>query len=259
MGKNERAGLRARERHRRLLRQLAARHHGKIVDENGDELVGAFRSALDAVSCALAAQAALSADAELKLRIGIHSGDVIFEGGRVYGDGVNVASRIRPFAEPGGVAVSEPIFDAVKNQTGVEATPLGTHSLKNVARPLAVYAVNGITATPIRSRGNRSRRNRSPFRRAAVGAAVLLAAATGFSLEREWRLASPGASASVAVLPFADLSPDRNQEYFADGVTEEIIDSLARLPDLRVVARTSAFAFKGEDADIRAIAEQLGV
>src|SRR5262245_47171379 len=239
MGKNERAGLRARERHRRLLRQLAARHHGKIVDENGDELVGAFRSALDAVSCALAAQAALSADAELKLRIGIHSGDVIFEGGRVYGDGVNVASRIRPFAEPGGVAVSEPVFDAVKNQTGIHASPLGTHALKNVARPLAVYAVEGIVPATVRSRGRR----RSPLRRAAVAALLLLAAAAALSLERKWWLSLPGASASasVTVLPFGDSSAERNQASFARGLSEEIIASLARLPDLRVVARTSAF------------------
>jgi class 3 adenylate cyclase len=115
MGQSEQAGLRVRKRHRRLLRRLAERHHGKIVDENGDELVGVFPSALDAVSCALAAQAALRDDTELKLRIRIHSGDVIFEGGRVYGDGVNVASRIRPLAEPGGVAISEPVFDAGKN------------------------------------------------------------------------------------------------------------------------------------------------
>ena len=102
MGRDEQAGLRVRERHRSLLRLLMARHHGRIVDENGDELVAVFPSGLDAVSCALAAQAELRGDPELKLRVGVHSGDVIFEGGRVYGDGVNVASRIRPFAEPGG-------------------------------------------------------------------------------------------------------------------------------------------------------------
>jgi class 3 adenylate cyclase len=114
MGKDEQAGLRVRERHRTLLRPLAARHHGKIVDENGDELVAVFPSALDAVACALSAQTSLCEDPELRLRIGIHLGDVIFEGGRVYGDGVNVASRIRPLAEAGGIAVSEPVFDAVR-------------------------------------------------------------------------------------------------------------------------------------------------
>ena len=155
MGRDEQAGLRVRERHRRLLRPLAERHHGKIVDENGDELVVVFPSGLDAVACALAAQAALRADPELSLRIGIHLGDVIFEGGRVYGDGVNVASRIRPLAEPGGVAVSEPVFDAVKNQAGIELAPLGTHELKNVARPVAVYAVTGSAAMPTQTAPHR--------------------------------------------------------------------------------------------------------
>jgi TolB-like protein/class 3 adenylate cyclase len=254
MGRDEQAGLRVRERHRRLLRPLAERHHGLIVDENGDELVGAFPSALDAVACALAAQTSLREDPELTLRIGIHLGDVIFEGGRVYGDGVNVASRIRPLAEPGGVAVSEPVFDAVKNQAGVEGAPLGTHELKNVARPLAVYAVTGSAATPTRTAPRRV-----GLRRAAIGAALVVAAATALYLARSWQASSPGESASVAVLPFDDMSPNADQEYFADGMTEEIINALARLPDLRVVARTSAFAFKGKDADIRTIGEQLGV
>jgi len=259
MGQSEQAGLRVRERHRRLVRPLAERHHGRIVDENGDELVAAFPSALDAVSCALAAQAALREDTELKLRIGIHLGDVIFEGGRVYGDGVNVASRIRPLAEPGGVAVSEPVFDAVKNQAGIELTPLGTHELKNVARPLAVYAVTGSAATPARTATHRFGLRRAALRRAAIGAALAFAAATALYVARSWRASSPGVSASVVVLPFADMSPNGDQEYFADGMTEEIINALARLPGLRVVARTSAFAFKGKDADIRTIGEQLGV
>ncbi len=254
MGRDEQAGLRVRERHRRLLRPLAERHHGRIVDENGDELVGAFPSALDAVSCALAAQAALCEDPELKLRIGIHLGDVIFEAGRVYGDGVNVASRIRPLAEPGGVAISEPVFDAVKNQAGIGLAPLGMHELKNVAHPLAVYAVTGSAATPARTATRRL-----ALRRAALAAALVVAVATALYLAASWRASSPSGPASVAVLPFADMSPNADQEYFADGMTEEIINALARLPDLRVVARTSAFAFKGKDADIRTIGEQLGV
>jgi len=254
MGRDEQAGLRVRERHRSLLRPLAARHHGKIVDENGDELVAVFPSGLDAVSCALAAQATLRDDPELSLRIGIHLGDVIFEGGRVYGDGVNVASRIRPLAEPGGVAVSEPVFDAVKNQAGIEGTPLGTHQFKNIARPLAVVAVSGSPVAPTRTAPRRF-----GLRRVAIAAALLIAVAAALYLARSWRSSSPGESASVAVLPFSDMSASRDQEYFADGMTEEIINALARLPDLRVVARTSAFAFKGKGADIRTIGEQLGV
>jgi adenylate cyclase len=254
MERSEEVGLRVRERHRRLLRPLAARHHGKIVDENGDELVAVFPSGLDAVACALATQAALRDDPELRLRIGIHSGDVIFEGARVYGDGVNVASRIRPLAEPGGVAVSEPVFDAVKNQAGIELSPLGTHELKSVARPLAVYAATGSPTALTRTAPRRFR-----ARWVALGAALLVAAGAALFLARSWRASSPGELASVAVLPFADMSPKGDQEFFADGMSEEIINALARLPDLRVVARTSAFAFKGKDADVRTVGEQLGV
>jgi len=198
----------------------------------------------------------LREDGELKLRIGIHSGDVIFEGGRVYGDGVNVASRIRPLAEPGGVAVSEPVFDAVKNQAGLELTPLGKHALKNVAHLLAVYAVTGDVETPSRVS---ALLGGAGIHRAAIGVALAIAAAGDWVLARDWWPSSPAVPASVVVLPFADMSADGDQAFFGDGMTEEIINALARLPDLRVVARTSAFAFKGKDADIRSIGEQLGV
>ena len=111
MAQSERAGVRARERHRALLRPLADRYRGRIVDENGDELVLVFPSSLDAVNCALVAQSECGADPDLKLRIGIHSGDIVFESARIYGDGVNVASRIRPLAEAGGICVSDPVYD----------------------------------------------------------------------------------------------------------------------------------------------------
>lgn len=256
MAESEERGLRARARHRNLFRATVARYHGKIVDENGDELVLIFSSALAAANCALATQAALRDDPELKLRIGIHLGDVIFERRRVYGDGINVASRIRPLAVPGGIAVSEPVFDALKNQPAVQLEPLGKQALKNVPREIAVYAVTGSAGIPDSIAGLRSG---DGLRRAAIGAAVALAVAGVLYLAKE-RLASPVVEvASVAVLPFADMSSAGDQGHFADGMTEEIITALARIPDLRVVARTSAFAFKGRDVDIRTIGEQLGV
>jgi TolB-like protein/class 3 adenylate cyclase/Flp pilus assembly protein TadD len=256
MGESEKSGLRVRRRHRRLLRDFAARYRGSIVDENGDELVLIFPSALSAASCALAAQAALADDPELKLRIGIHLGDVIFEGQRIYGDGVNVASRIRPFAQPGGVAVSEPVFDALKNQSAIQATPLGEHALKNVSRVLAVYSVTGSPELPSSTAALRS----EPWvRRLAIGAAVAVALGGTLYLAKEWQGARGAVGASVAVLPFADTGSGGDQAPFADGMTDEIIAALARIPGLRVVGRTSAFAFKGRDVDIRTIGQQLGV
>ncbi len=148
MGESEAAGMRVRERHRVLLGPLAEKHHGRIADENGDELVLVFPSALDAVNCALTVQRELANDPDLKLRIGIHSGDVVFEGERIYGDGVNVASRIRPLAEAGGICVSGQVYDSVKNQPEIDCASLGQKQLRNVDRPVSVFAVSAIGASP---------------------------------------------------------------------------------------------------------------
>ncbi len=264
MAESEARGLRARERHRDLLRPLAARYHGNIVDETGDELLLVFPSDLDAVNCALAAQETLRDDPELTLRIGIHAGDVVFEKGRVYGDGVNVASRIRPLAEPGGIAVSEPVFDAIKNQPDVEGTSLGERQLKHVAHPIAVYTVAGSAGEPSRLPAVQ----RAPaFRWIALflvlgllgGLVYLALPPEPLPPPRIEQPTGPGPRSALAVLPFADLSPEGDQQYFADGLSEEIINALTRVRGLKVVARTSAFAFRGPDQDVRAVGTALGV
>ena len=141
MARDEQVGRRIRERNRDLVSRHAAHHRGDLVDENGDELVLVFPSALDSVNCALAIQEELRGDSELTLRIGIHSGDVTFEGGRVYGDGVNVASRIRPEADPGGICISSEVYYAVRGNPHVEAVPWGERKLKNVDRPITIFAL----------------------------------------------------------------------------------------------------------------------
>ncbi len=141
MGRDESAGRRVRARHEALVRAQVTRYRGQWIEEKGDESLSVFPSALQAVNCALSIQAELVADAELQLRIGIHLGDVTLEDdGRVYGDGVNVASRIRSLAEPGGVAVSGPVYDSIKNQVDLAASPQGEQRLKGVAAPVAVHA-----------------------------------------------------------------------------------------------------------------------
>ncbi|MHC4931917.1 MAG: adenylate/guanylate cyclase domain-containing protein, partial [Planctomycetota bacterium] len=206
MARDEAAGLRARERHRQLLGTQAARYHGRVVDENGDELVLVFPSDLDAVNCALAAQGALRGDPELALRIGIHAGDVIFDADHVYGDGVNVASRIRPLAEPGGVCVSDPVYESVKNQPHVEATPLGEKELKNVPRPLAVFALRGTPVEPAET--SRPRFSKLTWA-LALGAAATVALAALAWWALQWAAPAPivdrRVPASLVVLPFDDL------------------------------------------------------
>ncbi len=193
MEASEEQAMRLRERHRSLLRELAARHHGEVVDENGDELVVAFQSASDSVQCALAVQAELRDDAALRLRIGIHLGDVVFEGGRIYGDGVNVASRIRPLAAAGGICVSAPVYDSVKNQPGVSARSIGEKRLKNVARPVEVFAVREAGAAVAPSKA--ARRGRPVL----VGVGALLAAVAVIGAVP--RLRVPVVAAGLLALP----------------------------------------------------------
>jgi TolB-like protein len=257
MAEDEAAGLRAREHHRSLLAPLAEQYHGEIVDENGDELVACFGSVLDAVNCALAAQARLKSSPQLRLRIGIHEGDVTFQAGRIYGDGVNLAARIRPLAEPGGICISDDAQHSVRNQPGIELTPLGAKELKNVGRLVEVFAVRG---TPAKPSADSAKQAGGPSRGAAwvfFGTALAIAAAIVWL----WSSPFPGPAAanSIAVLPFADMSIQGDQEYLADGMAEELIARLSKVEDLRVVARTSAFAFKGKNVDIREIGNQLGV
>ncbi len=278
MAESEELGLRLRERHRTILSRLAPRYRGEIVDENGDELVLAFPSATDAVNCALAAQGELREDAELRLRIGIHLGDVVFEGGRAYGDGVNLASRIRPLAEPGGVCISEPVYDSVKNQANVAATSLGKQQLKNVARPIEVFAATGeagpAAAVPSAERGAADRPRRRLRTVLATSVAVVAALALGmwaiWPLPLGWIVDLAGVGAlpvnpplpgkpSIVVLPFVNMSGDPEQEYFSDGFTEDLTTDLSRAGDVFVIARNSAFTYKGRAVDVQEVGRELGV
>jgi hypothetical protein len=163
--------MRARERHRLVVQPLVARYGGQWIEETGDESLSCFRSALEAVNCALAIQGALRDDRDLRLRIGIHLGDVVFDKSRVYGDGVNVASRIRPLAEPGGICISGEVHPSIRNQPSIEVTPLGEHDLKNVGRPMSIFSLRGSPAAPAAVGESRKRWRRVGF----AGAAVLLA------------------------------------------------------------------------------------
>jgi TolB-like protein/class 3 adenylate cyclase/cytochrome c-type biogenesis protein CcmH/NrfG len=278
MAESEARGLRIRARHRSLLGSLAARYRGEIVDENGDELVVAFPSASDAVNCALAAQAELHEDAELQLRIGIHLGDVVFEGGRIYGDGVNLASRIRPLADPGGICVSGAVYDSVKNQGNVSSTSLGEKQLKNVARPVEVFAVGGTAAAAGSEAADGRPAAAAGWRRvppvlsalAMLVLAVVLALWALWPRPLGWVLVLSGLSGlptdlrlpdkpSLVVLPFSNMSGDPDQEYFSDGMTEELTTAFSRNPSLFVIARNSAFTYKGGPVKVKEVGRELGV
>jgi adenylate cyclase len=276
MAESEERGLRVRERHRELLRPLVERYRGEWIEETGDESLSSFQSVVDAVNCALAAQAELREDPELRLRIGIHLGETLVEGGRVYGDGVNIASRIRPLAEPGGICVSAEVQQAVRNQPNVECEPLGERELKNVGRPVSVFSVRGTPHTaapreaePVASAGRRSGRRALAW----LGSVALVAAAgvwlswpavLGLLLDRAG-LGGPPVDPpvpdkpSIVVLPFDNMSGDPEQEYFSDGITEDLTTDLASIPELFVIARNSAFTYKGRAVNVADVGRELGV
>ena len=226
MARDEEAARRARSRHEDVVRPLVERYGGRWVERTGDETLSSFRSALDAVNCALAVQADLDEDPELCLRIGIHQGDVTFDADGVSGDGVNVAARIRPLAEPGAIAISDEVQRSVEGQPQLRFKSLGRRKLRNVRRRLEVYAVSGEAGLA------------PPTPRVAR--------------------ADP-ATRSIAVLPLDHLGPPE-QGYVADGVTDALIESLARIgPELRVISRTSVMRYKGTALPAREIADELGV
>jgi TolB-like protein len=232
MGADEEGTL---ERLKALRRELVdpkiTEHNGRIVKTTGDGLLVEFASVVDAVRCAVEVQQAMperntgaAADNRIELRIGINLGDVIVEGDDLYGDGVNITARIEALADAGGVFVSNTVHDHVRDRLPFVFDDRGEQQVKNIARPVRVYRV----------------RDAAP--KTTVSPALPL----------------PD-KPSIAVLPFANLSGDPEQEYFADGMVEEIITALSRIRWLFVIARNSSFTYKGQPVDVKRVGRELGV
>jgi TolB-like protein/class 3 adenylate cyclase len=218
-----------------LLDPKIAEHHGRIVKTTGDGMLVEFASVVDAVRCAVEVQQAMperntsvAADNRIELRIGINLGDVIVEGDDLYGDGVNIAARIEALADAGGVLVSNTVYDHVRDRLPFVFEDLGEQQVKNIARPVRVYRV----CDP--------------------------GVARSTSAPAQMALPLPD-KPSIAVLPFANMSGDPEQEYFADGMVEEIITALSRIRWLFVIARNSSFTYKGQAVDVKQVGRELGV
>jgi len=250
MGADEEGTLeRLKALRRELVDRKIAEHHGRIVKTTGDGMLVEFASVVDAVRCAVEVQQAMperntgvAADNRIELRIGINLGDVIVESDDLYGDGVNIAARIEALADAGGVFVSNTVHDQVRDRLPFAFEDLGEQRVKNIARPVRVYRVR-----PRPSRGESPLPNPPPpAGEGWVGAGDAPA------------LALPD-KPSIAVLPFANMSGDSEQEYFADGMVEEIITALSRIRWLFVIARNSSFAYKGQAMDVKQVGRELGV
>lgn len=250
MGRDEQKGLAAVSRHRERLRAVLPRFHGRLVGEIGDGSLSSFHSVVDALDCARELQSELKEDPELRLRIGIHVGDVVHAGDTVLGDGVNVASRIHALAEPGGICVSATVYDEIRNKPGIRVRDLGAKKLKNVSRPIRIYAVSADSAAASARPAIATRRRTT----AVVGIGALCLAALAYGVVR-WKVSLADRDVvgqesvvhSIAVLPLDDYSGDASQGYFADGMTDELTTQLATVSQLRVTSRSSAMRFKGRD------------
>jgi len=227
MQENEQLARLKRKRLKDVLENTVSQYNGRILQYYGDGSLSIFASAIDSVRSAVDIQNQLAAEPRVDLRIGIHTGDIIIEEEAVYGDGVNMASRIESLAVPGGIFISEKVFDELKNQTGIIARELGYFELKNVKQPVRIFAIaNKGIVVPSRDEVKGKR---------------------GATQNR------------LAVLPFVNMSADPENEYFSDGITEELLNALTRVEGLQVTSRTSSFAFKNKNHDIRDIAMRLNV
>src|SRR6266851_1581690 len=280
MGEDEEATHRILKSCRKLIDSLIEEHHGRFVNSAGDSVLAEFASVVNAVQCAVEIQTTLKSengklppDRRMEFRIGINLGDVIVEGEQIYGDGVNVAARLESLAEPGGICVSGTVREHIGNRLALSYEDLGEQSVKNIAKPVRVFRVLPEAGTSTTSKTRRVARKY--VRRGVFSIAGLAIIAATIIIVQHLSLRPPTPSASIppaqppalplpdkpsiAVLPFTNMSGDRDQEYFSDGITDDLTTALSRLPDLFVIARTSAFTYKGKAVKVQDIGRQLGV
>ncbi|HXW20745.1 MAG TPA: adenylate/guanylate cyclase domain-containing protein, partial [Roseiarcus sp.] len=264
MGADELGTLQALKAHRKeLIDPTIAVHRGRIVKTTGDGMLVEFASIVDAVGCAVAVQRAMAArnedlpeDRRIVFRIGINIGDIIIDGEDIFGDGVNVAARLQTICEPGGLCISRSANDQIRDKFSLEFSDLGEQMMKNIARAVGVF---GLTAREIATFPEKE----LPQSRTGAEGGNRTERASPAS-DRPAPLDDGGpaprpAKPSIAVLPFANMSSDAGQEFFADGLAEDILTGLSRFRELFVISRNSTFRFKGKSVDIRAVAKELGV
>ena len=279
MGQDETGTVSRLKQYRELMTDLIRHYNGRVVDSPGDNLLSEFSSAVDAIECAVAIQkelgnrnAALPDEQKMAFRIGINLGDVIADGDRLYGDGINIAARIESLALPGGICISGTIFDQIKNKLQLGIEDLGKHRAKNIAEPLRVYRVK----TDAEASGVKYALKDNPrkwiFIIAVLAVMTVIAGFLFWSFyprhsdtERienttlEQSAFSLPDKPSIAVLPFENLSEESNQEYIADGLTENITAALSKISEMFVISRNSTAVYKNKPAKIQQVSKDLGV
>ena len=269
MQRHEQSAIKMVKHHRAVLEKTVDEFEGNVIEFYGDGSLCIFTSITKAMHCALSIQQQMQAEPPVPLRLGLHIGEVIYEDGKIMGDGVNIASRIQSLGLPGCILFSKEIFDKIRNHPEFKTVNLGRFRMKNVAEPMEVYALanDGLTV---------------PAKEKIEGRVVDIAAKKNLKAIRRWILVSAsaivitlivlllpgmlknnsvftGSDKSIAVLPFDNISNDTLQQYFSDGITEDIITQLSKIADLKVISRTSVMEYKHNKKNIKKIAEELGV
>ena len=280
MAEDETATVKTIASYREIMASLIKQHRGRVVDSPGDNVLAEFSSVVDAVQCAVAVQnefqtrnAELAENRRMEFRIGINLGDVIDEEDRIYGDGVNIAARLGSLADPGGICVSKTAFDQIETKLPLGYEYLGEQSVKNISKPVGAYRVLMKPDAAGKVIGEKRFLGRYSRRTAMVAIIILVMVAGGLvswniylqqskkvepaSIEK---MAFPlPDKPSIAVLPFENMSGDPEQEYFSDGITEDIITALSKTPKLFAIARNSTFTYKGKPVKVQQVSEELGV
>ena len=282
MNDDEEATIRTLTTYRKILTAIIQQYRGKVVDTTGDNLLADFASAVDAVNCAVEIQrelseknAELSYERRMEFRIGINVGDVVEEQDRIYGDGVNIAARVEGLADAKGICISGRVFDQVENKLDFKYEYMGEQEVKNIAKPVRVYRVLSRPGAAAHRVIKAKKAARKSWRNFAivmggiliVATAVLLGwnfykrfvpSATEITTEQPMALELPD-KPSIAVLPFDNMGGGREQEYFSDGMTDDLITDLSKVSGLFVIARNSVFTYKGKPVKVQQVAQELGV
>ncbi len=279
MDDDEEATVRTLTSYRTAITDLVQQFRGRVVDTPGDNLLAEFTSVVDAVNCAVEIQrklaernAELPYNRKMEFRIGVNLGDVIEEQGRIYGDGINIAARVESLSDAGGVCISGRVYDQVANKLGLEYENLGEHQVKNISTPIRVYRVlifpGAAAHRVVQAKGALGRK----WRKISLSAAVVIVVVVVLGVWQFYmhrpsvepasveKMAFPlPEKPSIAVLPFDNMSGDPEQDYIADGLTENIIAGLSHIPEMFVIARNSVFTYKGKPVKIKQVSEELGV
>jgi adenylate cyclase len=280
MGEDEAATVKTLEDYKQVMFSLIKQHRGRVIDSPGDNLLAEFASVVDAVQCGVAVQKELQArnadmleSRKMQFRIGINLGDVIEEGYRIYGDGVNIAARLEALAEPGGICISKTAFDYIESKLPLGYQFLGQQTVKNIAKPIGAYKV--LMETRVLPMEEKRRAKEVPFWQhkpilaSALAFLVVIIGVTFWNFYWPAPKIEPASKEkitfpnpdkpSIAILPFVNMSDDPQQGYFSAGMTEDLITDLSKISGLFVIARNSTFVYKGKRVNVQQVSRELGV